>query len=165
MNLFNRIHYSHLKTSNVTVSAPRPPEKKEVNTQGFILQVEQVVDLGTGGKTLSVKQLEGITAFDPARDKPHKAIRHIPQNLADMTLITTQKSQEDIVCIQSTLNYYFDTVQPQEITPDVLMPGDLIVIEYNRRGRASIQALRVIENNNKGNHITCNALPTTDTAG
>lgn len=165
MIFFNRIHYSHLKTHNVTVSAPKPPPAKNTNTQGFVLKVDQLIDLGNGQKILTVKQLEGITAHSPARSIPHKPQRFIPRSLDNLTLITTQKSQNDIVCIQSTLNYYYDASQLEKIVPDVLMPNDLLVIEYGQRGKISLQALRVVKQEKQGINQNQYALPSSDSAG
>lgn len=160
----NRNLWSNLKTSRVTVSVARRPSPLTQETYSLIFRVSKMIDTGRGRAMLTLDQvalepemLKGNyvrkSVFDEEpqcshlEDKTRSAPKNrlsMPGRIANFSLIYTSRKHGPVKNARSILPFLYPQARIEEIGPEVLAAGDLLVMDYAPCGRSRITTLRVM---------------------
>lgn len=133
----NRSLWSVLKTRTVTVSVtPR------ANLRYMIFQVRQMADLGRSGQ---IAVLNGVAAQGLEEKIPVKTALSLPAKLGAMRLMYTNPLSPLVGDVYNTLAMLEGYDEIEKIVPDVLAPGDYIVLRKTKDGALQFSdALRIM---------------------
>lgn len=138
MNMYNRVHWTHLKMPGVTVSVtPRP------DPRAAVFQVRSVIDDGAGRHTVVLCDPEFLILETEYLMEPQRVV---PPKLGDMNLVYTGRFAMHIPNLHKALADFYKNAKVERIVPDVLEPGDFIVFRRGRRGEMiqMVETLRVM---------------------
>lgn len=142
MNMYNRSHWTNLKIPNVTVSvAPRPDPKAAV------FMVKAIIDDGRGRQSAVLCDPEFLILEAEYLMEPR---RFVPPRLGSVNLIYTGRFAMHIPHLHKALADFYKTSKVEHIAPEVLQPGDFLVLKRGMRsgqgkgGEQILETLRVM---------------------
>ncbi|MDH5721993.1 MAG: hypothetical protein OEY94_01560 [Alphaproteobacteria bacterium] len=138
----NRYFWSHVKMHNVTVSV-----KPRKSTQGVVFRVVNMIDIGDGRQTVVLGALNGVeNRVAEGSDFPA-----VPFRMGSLDFVYTSRRVPSLCDYRHLITSTYPEARIEEIVPEVLAPGDLLVFRQ-KRGENSIKlagAMRVVCQNNQ----------------
>ncbi len=149
MILDSRILWSLLKTENVTVSVTRQPDKNY-----FLFQVSQMTDLGRGRQQIFLRPV--TQDMEVPRQKPaasRKTALSLPGKIGNLGVTYAGPAICPVADVHEAIVQVKGKSCIETIVPDVLTPGDFVVLKKTRDGQVRfIEALRAMTVRQLMNH-------------
>ena len=158
MNIGGRILWSNLKIPGVTVSVS--PEPK---TYGAIFQVETMVEAGKNHRMATLKPFDlgyDLITMEYEADATGKKALSLPFKMGNLRFLYLSKADSKLVDVEHLMQFGMNGKRYEKIVPDVLMPGDLLVVRQKRKGQGiqGVEVLRGISKTTRRRVEVMNAL-------
>ncbi len=146
MNIYNRILWSELKMTNVTVSVQPKPD-----LPAFVFRVMNIMELGRGKRTVMLGDIDAPLECVQMKYKNPLAM---PERIGCTNLIYTNGCGFAIVNVPKAIDAYCkfyrhasDELIVEKIVPDVLRPGDFLSFKKLRESdtKHTIETFRAID--------------------
>tara|TARA_B100001989_G_scaffold47492_1_gene30444 strand:- start:2347 stop:2805 length:459 start_codon:yes stop_codon:yes gene_type:complete len=120
----NRYYWSHFKMQNVTVSV-KPKQK----TQGVVFRVINMIDIGNGRQTVV---LESVDYPEPSAAKSSNDGFTVPFRMGELDFVYASRQNPSLCDYRHLISCVYPDAKIEEIVPEVLAPGDLLVFKQNK---------------------------------
>lgn len=119
----NRYYWSHIKMHNVTVSV-----KPRQNSQGVVFRVMNMIDIGDGRQTVVLEALErGESRLKCADDN-----FAVPFSMGNLDFVYASRQNPSLCDFRHLIASTYPEANIEEIVPEVLAPGDLLVFRQSK---------------------------------
>jgi hypothetical protein len=127
MIITNNMSWKTMRVAGVTVSVQPKPK-----TPYSILRVASLIDTGTGGQTVILKNaLPEAWEIDLDKKLTSKTGLSLPRRIANLSCVYTGKKFGVVADVEETLKALTRGARLATIVPDVAAPGDFMIFRHD----------------------------------